>query len=51
MKLRRIGSTSIEVTEVGLGGAALGGLYRAVDRDAAEQTLAAAWDSGVRYFD
>jgi D-threo-aldose 1-dehydrogenase len=51
MKRRRIGRTSLEVTEISLGGAAIGGLYRAVPRDAAEQTLAAAWNAGIRYFD
>ncbi len=51
MKRRRIGSTSLEVTEIGLGGAAIGGLYRAVSRDAAERTFTAAWDAGIRYFD
>jgi D-threo-aldose 1-dehydrogenase len=51
MKRRRIGQTSLEVTEVSLGGAAIGGLYRAVSRESAEETIAAAWDAGIRYFD
>ncbi|MCB5175752.1 aldo/keto reductase [Microvirga lenta] len=51
MKRRRIGETSVEVTEIGFGGAAIGGLYRAVSRQQSEDTIAAAWDAGIRYFD
>jgi D-threo-aldose 1-dehydrogenase len=51
MNRRRIGKTSLEVTEISLGGAAIGGLYRAVPRENAEATIAAAWDAGIRYFD
>ncbi|MEF0940966.1 aldo/keto reductase [Rhizobium sp. BR 362] len=51
MKRRRIGRTSLEVTEFSFGAAALGGLYRACPRDQAMNTLQAAWDSGIRYFD
>jgi D-threo-aldose 1-dehydrogenase len=51
MHRRRIGDTALEVTEISLGGAAIGGLYRAVPRESAEATIAAAWDAGIRYFD
>ncbi|MGY5810680.1 aldo/keto reductase [Rhizobium sp. LEGMi198b] len=51
MKRRRIGRTSLEVTEFSFGAAALGGLYRTCPRDQAMNTLQAAWDSGIRYFD
>lgn len=51
MKQRRIGDTPLEVTEISFGGAAIGGLYRAVSRESAEATLKVAWDSGIRYFD
>jgi len=51
MKRRKIGSTSLEVTEISLGGAAIGGLYRAVSRESAEATVEAAWQAGIRYFD
>ncbi len=51
MKTRRIGQTGLEVTEVSFGAAALGGLYRACPREQAMETLAAAWDAGIRYFD
>lgn len=48
---RRLGSTAVEVTELGFGGASIGELFvRVAERDAAA-TLAAAWDAGIRYFD
>lgn len=37
--------------QIGFGGAALGNLYRPIDNDVAEQTLAAAWRGGMRFFD
>ncbi|PDS36741.1 pyridoxal 4-dehydrogenase [Rhizobium anhuiense] len=51
MKTRKIGKTKLEVTEISFGAAALGGLYRACPREQAMDTLQAAWDSGIRYFD
>ncbi|MET0747904.1 MAG: aldo/keto reductase [Rhizobium sp.] len=51
MKRRKIGRTALEVTEISFGAAALGGLYRACPRDQAMETLQAAWDGGIRYFD
>ncbi|TPN79408.1 aldo/keto reductase [Mesorhizobium sp. CU2] len=51
MNKRRIGSTTLDVTEISFGGAAIGGLYRACSREAAMATLQAAWDAGLRYFD
>ncbi|HSX73651.1 MAG TPA: aldo/keto reductase [Shinella sp.] len=51
MKTRTIGRTDLAVTEFSFGTAALGGLYRACPRDAAMETLEAAWDEGLRYFD
>ncbi|KQT54098.1 pyridoxal 4-dehydrogenase [Aureimonas sp. Leaf454] len=51
MKRRRIGRTELEVTEVSFGGAAIGGLYRAVPREAALEVLGVAWDAGIRYYD
>ncbi|MCO4319481.1 aldo/keto reductase [Phyllobacterium sp. 21LDTY02-6] len=51
MNIRRIGKTSLAVTEFGFGGAAIGGLYRECSREAAMETLQTAWDSGLRYFD
>jgi D-threo-aldose 1-dehydrogenase len=51
MNRRRIGKTSLEVTEYGFGGASLGNLYHAVTREDAMATLEAAWGAGMRYFD
>lgn len=51
MRTRRIGRTDLEVTEIGCGGAPIGGLFRAVSREAALATLEAAWAAGHRYFD
>jgi len=48
---RRLGRTSVEVTELGFGGGPLGGLYTPLDDDTAAKALDAAWDGGIRYFD
>lgn len=39
------------MTEIGLGAAQLGNLYRELDEDTAKATVDAAWDAGIRYFD
>jgi D-threo-aldose 1-dehydrogenase len=53
MKLgtRRIGSTKLKVTTLGLGGASLAGNMFAVDRSSAASLIDAAYDEGLRYFD
>src|SRR4051812_27984231 len=48
---RRIGRTEVEVTELGLGCATLGGSRIDVARQTAEAIVVAAWDAGVRYVD
>jgi len=48
---RRIGRTSVEVTELGLGCATLGGSRIAVSRQQAEAIVGAAWAAGVSYTD
>src|SRR6266851_6205041 len=48
---RRIGRTSLEVTELGLGCATLGGSRIPVTRSDAEAIVRAAWEAGVRYVD
>jgi len=51
LRKRKLGKTSIEVTELGLGGAPMGG-FRATISDAEAVALTdAAYDGGVRYFD
>lgn len=51
MQTRKIGRTDLSVTEYSFGAAGLGGLYRECTRDAAMETLEAAWAAGLRYFD
>lgn len=51
MQRRRLGRTSVEVTELGFGGAPIGNLYSAVSDDQATASVQAAWDGGIRYFD
>src|SRR5947208_1352941 len=48
---RRLGRSSLEVPLVGMGCAPLGELFVRVDEAAAQATLQAAWDGGIRYFD
>src|SRR5260370_17060986 len=51
LKRRKIGKTKLEVTELGLGGAPMGG-FRANISDAEAVALTdAGYDEGVRYFD
>lgn len=47
----RLGNGGLTFTELGLGTAPLGNLYRAVPEDEAQATMQNAWDAGVRYFD
>lgn len=47
----RIGSTSLEVSDLGVGAGPLGNLYREVSDEDAASVLESAWDAGLRYFD
>ena len=47
----RHGTGGLTVTELGMGTAPLGNLYRAISDDDAQATLQAAWDGGVRFYD
>jgi len=51
MQSRPFGSTRLHTTTLGFGGGAIGGLYRAVSRESAFETMEAAWNAGIRYFD
>jgi D-threo-aldose 1-dehydrogenase len=42
---------TMALTELGLGGAAFGNLFRAVSDEEVQRTVDAAWAGGVRYFD
>jgi D-threo-aldose 1-dehydrogenase len=48
---RKITRGGLEVTALGLGCAAFGGLYRDAPLADAQAALQAAWDRGIRYFD
>ena len=48
---RVVESTGLRLTELGLGCAQLGNLYRAVSDDEAAATVDKAWELGIRYFD
>jgi D-threo-aldose 1-dehydrogenase len=46
-----VGRTELTATRLGLGGASIGGLFRATDDETASAVVAHAWDLGVRSFD
>jgi D-threo-aldose 1-dehydrogenase len=48
---RRLGSSAVEVTQLGLGGASYGSLFHQVSEIEALGAIEAAWDAGVRFFD
>jgi D-threo-aldose 1-dehydrogenase len=47
----RIGRTDVRVTRLGLGLAPIGGLFAPVSEEQAHDTVARAWELGIRYFD
>ncbi|NKB68244.1 MAG: aldo/keto reductase [Candidatus Latescibacteria bacterium] len=51
MSTRKLGRTGVELTELSFGSAPLGNLFVEVGEEEAQQTLGAAWDAGMRYFD
>jgi D-threo-aldose 1-dehydrogenase len=51
MTMRRLGRSPVHVTELSLGGAALGNLFTEVDEQDAIATVDAAWAGGIRTFD
>lgn len=48
---RSVGRIGLEVTALGMGSAAMGGLYAPVSAEASLAALEAAWAAGIRYFD
>lgn len=48
---RTLGRTNAVVTKLGFGTAGIGDLTETLKEDVAQQTLQAAWDGGIRYFD
>jgi D-threo-aldose 1-dehydrogenase len=51
LRRRPLGRSRVSVTELSLGGAAIGNLFTAVDDDTAAATVDAAWSGGIRTFD
>ncbi len=51
LRMRRLGRTSLSVSEIGFGAAPIGNLFAKMSDAEAEATLQAAWDAGLRYFD
>ncbi|MET8944839.1 aldo/keto reductase [Streptomyces sp. NPDC004542] len=51
MRTTVLGGSGVRVTELAFGAAALGNLYTPLDDRAAADTVAAAWDAGIRTFD
>ena len=51
LKTAQIGTTGVNVTRLGLGGAPLGGLFEDVTQEAGVATIQHAYELGVRYFD
>lgn len=48
---RALGSTGVELTQLGFGGGAIGELYAPLPEPQVQAAIAAAWDAGIRYFD
>ena len=48
---RSVGQTSVQVTPLGLGGTAFANMYSAVSEQTALDTIQAAFQAGIRYFD
>src|SRR5256885_16124759 len=51
LKRRKIGTTKLDVTELGLGGAPMGGFRATISDAEATSLIDAAYEGGVRYFD
>jgi D-threo-aldose 1-dehydrogenase len=49
--LKARSGTTLTFTELGMGTAPLGNLYRAIDEETAQATLRAAWEEGSRFYD
>ncbi|MGW1974580.1 aldo/keto reductase [Streptomyces sp. NPDC001889] len=51
MRRRRLGRSTVEITELAFGGAGIGNLHRPVSDEDAAAAVDAAWECGVRTFD
>ncbi len=48
---RSLGKSGVELTQLGQGGASYASLFHTVSETDAYETIRAAWDAGIRYFD
>ncbi|MCY3886028.1 MAG: aldo/keto reductase [Gammaproteobacteria bacterium] len=48
---RTIGATSVQVTELGFGGAPIGAVGKRLSEDQVDEIVQSAWEKGIRYFD
>lgn len=46
-----LGRTGIELSTVGMGGVTLGEIYSKIPENQARETMRAAWEGGIRYYD
>ncbi|MET3804937.1 D-threo-aldose 1-dehydrogenase [Nakamurella sp. UYEF19] len=51
LKMRALGRTKLQLSELGFGAAPIGNLYREISDESAAAAVDAAWDVGIRYFD
>ena len=51
LKRRKVGKTKLEVTELGLGGAPMGGFRATIPNAEAVKLTDDGYDAGIRYFD
>ena len=51
LQVRPLGRSGVSVTALGFGGGPLGNLRRPISDEAAADTVEAAWEAGIRYFD
>jgi len=51
IKKRKIGNTNLEVSELSMGTAPIGGWPVATSAEQANETFSTAWGKGIRYFD
>ncbi|MEU9190396.1 aldo/keto reductase [Streptomyces sp. NPDC048484] len=49
--MNRLGRSGVEITTLALGAAGIGNLFTEVGDGQADETVGAAWDAGIRYFD
>ncbi len=51
LEVRQIGSTDVAITRLGFGGGALGDPFEVTSDEQATDTIAAAWEFGINYYD